>query len=294
MIVECPQCHEVISVVKSGKTVCPKCKSLIYVGDPLNDEENRVIKTPEELEQGRREKQKKREEKEFKQFSRDFFNSIRNISGVGTPWDNIAFIGFSEAFYRTTKELICTPTDFFKKMVSVPMASIFPLYGVIVAFAASAFQFFWNLNIFNRFFPTLESLNDFVAKTSPAVPFLQDQSNVKMLYEAMHPEFSSVVAQLFLTPLFSILVTSLILSSVSFLTGSRARIVHYYRMGSFVMVTGLCNILPVLGPFISLVWRFVLIYKGVKVTNNFTNLKARVFTLLFAVFNILFLSFGIV
>ena len=294
MIAECPHCHEVISVEKNGKTVCPKCNSLIYVGDPLKDEENRVIKTPEELEQGEREKQKKREEKEFGQLSKDLLNNIRNIAGVGTPWDNIAFLGFNEAFYRTTKELICSPADFFKKMVAMPMASIFPLYGAIVALAAAAFQIFWNLNIFNRFFPDLESFTEFVSKTAATIPFLQDPSNVKMLYEAMHPEFSSVLAQLFLTPVFSILITSLILSSVSFLTGSRARIVHYYRMGSFVMVTGLCNIIPVLGPCISLLWRFVLIYKGVKITNNFSNSKAGVFTFLFAFFNILFLSFGIV
>ncbi|MBO4440982.1 YIP1 family protein [bacterium] len=294
MIIECPHCHEVISVVKPGKTVCPKCKSLIYVGDPLNDEENRVVKTQEELEQGKRENQKRKEEKEFEQFSKELISSIKGIAGLGTPWDNIAFLGFNEAFYRTTKELVCTPTDFFRKMVSAPMASIFPLYGAIVAFASTAFQIFWNLNIFNRLFPNKETFNEFVAKTSAAIPFLQDQSNVKMLYDAMHPEFSAVIAQLFLTPLFSILITSLILSSVSFLTGSRARIVHYYRMGSFVMVTGLCNIIPVLGPLASLVWRFVLIYKGVKITNNFSDMKAKVFTFLFAVFNILFLSFGIV
>ncbi|HPA56828.1 MAG TPA: hypothetical protein PLT70_05305, partial [bacterium] len=49
MITECPSCKKVISVNVPGTVMCPKCNSLVFIGDPLKDEENRVIKTAREL-----------------------------------------------------------------------------------------------------------------------------------------------------------------------------------------------------------------------------------------------------
>ena len=50
MLTNCPKCKKVISVEKSGNTFCPKCGTYIFVGDPIKDEENKVLfNTEEEL-----------------------------------------------------------------------------------------------------------------------------------------------------------------------------------------------------------------------------------------------------
>ena len=43
MITECPNCHKTISADNFGIMTCPKCGALVFIGNPLKNEENSVI-----------------------------------------------------------------------------------------------------------------------------------------------------------------------------------------------------------------------------------------------------------
>ena len=54
MIAECPNCHQTISVEKYGILKCPKCGSLVFIGDPLKNEENIIVEQSSEEEREER------------------------------------------------------------------------------------------------------------------------------------------------------------------------------------------------------------------------------------------------
>ena len=79
MIAECPNCKKVISVNVPGALMCPKCNSLVFIGDPLKDEENRVIKTARELKLEKTEEEAKKKVEE----ENGFFNPFGEMKKIG-------------------------------------------------------------------------------------------------------------------------------------------------------------------------------------------------------------------
>ena len=290
MITECPNCNKAISVANSGMVRCPKCGALVFIGDPLKDEKNSVVDSaPEE----RKESNKEAEINENIKKIQSVLKKITIVTDSGTPWDRVSQLGFAEAFFLTTKELILTPEAFFYKMKVCKKPSFLPFYGVIAAFAASLFQIFWALKFFQTAFPDFASFKAAVSSSGGSLlPLLKDEAALKAVFDIMNPDAAMLVTQLLISPFMAIVFTAFILHTGSTLLGANTRLVHFYRMSSFIMATGLLNIIPVLGNITSFVWRAVLVYKGGRILNGFNERKARIFLVFYILMQILFIGLG--
>ena len=294
MITECPNCHKTISVAKSGMTVCPKCGALVFIGDPMKDEENSVVdRNPKNKEQ-ETDAQNDKINENIKKIT-VVLKKIKVLASPGTPWDLISEIGFADAFFLTTKEVLFQPVQFFQKMKSCAKPSFLPLYGIIAALAASLFQTFWALKFFQTSFPDFASFKAAASSFgTDALPLLSDEKALQAIFDMMNPEPSMLLFQILLSPFMSIVFTAFILHTGSTLLGSKTRLLHFYRMSSFIMATGLFNIIPLLGNFISFCWRAVLVYKGGKVVNDFSERQARIFVVFYIFMQILFIGLGMI
>lgn len=291
MFAECPNCHKTISVAKSGMITCPKCGALVFIGDPLKNEENRVIDGNHENNGSDPAAKNEENLKKIK----IVLKKIQILASSGTPWDSVSEIGFADAFFLTTKEVLFQPEQFFHKMKSCRKPSFLPLYGIIAALAASLFQIFWALKFFQASFPDFASFKAAVSSFgTEALPMLNDENALKAIFGMMNPEPSMLFFQIVLSPFMAIVFTAFILHTGSTLLGSNTRLVHFYRMSSFIMATGLFNIVPVVGNLVSFVWRAVLVYKGGKVLNGFTERKARIYLVFYLFMQILFIGLGMI
>ncbi len=289
MITECPSCKKVISTANYGSQVCPKCSSLIFVGNPVKDEENKVIKSASEMKAERDKIIKEAESKTEKKpgGGTGFFK--------GTPWDSWRKIGFSDAFIKTTVEISRRPTKFFHSMKYAAKPGMIPIYGIVAAFLAVLFQTFWMLKFFKSLFPDFVTFKEAVSKLQGiGAQLLADEAKLRMIFDSMNPDSSVLFAQLVITPLMSIVITAFILHLGSVILGSKTRLSQFYRMSGFIMVTGLLSIVPVLGNIVGFVWRTVLVYKGGKVLNRFDSRKATLYTTFYIFMQIIFSSAGII
>ena len=310
MITECPSCKKTISVVKTGVSVCPKCGAVVHIGDPLKDEESRVVKTPAQLKSEAAGVKSSEKDEDLKEKS-GFFEKLqemahneevhekkqpRKYTGLfkGTPWDNWRTIGFGEAFYRTTVEIFKRPSGFFKDMKYAVRPGLIPIYGLIAAFLTTLFQTYWILRIFQSLYPDFQTFSkamEGLAATGFAV--LGNEERLKLVFNAMYPDAPALFFQLLISPFMSIVITAFILHLGSVLLGAKTRLNHFYRMSGFIMITGVFSIVPVLGNLAGFVWRSVFVFKGSKVLNNFTNAKAYGVTAFYVVMQIIFSAMGI-
>lgn len=291
MIAECPNCHKTISVAKFGMTTCPKCGALVFIGDPLKNERDSVV----ERNSGDKKSETALSNDENIKKIKVVLKNIKLLTDFGTPWDSISKIGFADAFFLTTKEVLLRPEQFFSRMKNCLKPSYLPFYGIITAFAASLFQVFWALKFFQTSFPDFAAFKAAVSSFgSDILPLLKDDAALKAVFDMMNPDPTMLAVQLLVSPFVSIVFTAFILHTGSTLLGARTRLIHFYRMSSFIMATGIFNIVPLFGNIVSFLWRTVLVYKGGKVLNGFSERQARVFVIFYLFMQILFIGLGII
>jgi len=289
MITECPSCKKVISTANYGNQACPKCSSLISIGNPVKDEENKVLKSADQM--------KKELEQNRSELKQEIKKKVNKNTGFfkGTPWDNWRKTGFSEAFIKTTVEITRRPTKFFHNMKYAAKPGMIPIYGLVAAFLGVLFQTFWMLKFFKSLFPDFATFKEAVAKLEGlGAALLSDESKMRVIFDSMNPETSVLIAQLVITPLMSIVITAFILHLGSVVLGSKTRLQQYYRMSAFIMVTGLLSVVPLFGNIAGFIWRVILVYKGAKVLNRFDNRKSMLFTSFYILLQVLFSSAGII
>ncbi len=270
MLTSCPHCHQPITVPGPGPCACPKCRALIFVGEPLRDEENRILRTPEE-------KPEKPQTEPVEEFDEeDGFDDVGPAEGahargeipsperrsqsaardplwiIGVPWDHAENIGFTEAFYETTRKIFLSPRHFFTAMVFSAKASRFiPLYGVIVGTVGAAFNLFWILWLVRHHRPLLERY---------VPPALLDYFG--------QMQTGDILAQVFLSPIAGIVIAAFLLFAFSLLLGARTDLYHFYRLSGFTAAIDLFYAVPLLGWVIAFVWRSVLLVIGVHTITN--------------------------
>lgn len=296
MITECPSCKKIISVNVTGTNVCPKCESVVFIGDPLKDEVNKVIKTAKELKVEKTATQSKSRVHNENTLSDPVSVKKTQNTGffLGTPWDRWREIGFSEAFIKTTKEIATNPKKFFVGMKHAINPGLMPIYGIILAFLTVLFQTFWVLKIFQFYFPDFASFKAaFATMGSIGLSILSDESKLRLIYDQMYPDGGSLVSHLILTPITTIVFTAFILHLGSVILGSKTRLTHFYRMSSFIMVTGLLSIFPLIGNFAGFIWRVFLVHKGGVVLNDFKGRKAYLFTGFYVIMQLFFSTLGV-
>jgi len=298
MITECPSCKKVISVNVPGTVMCPKCSSLVFIGDPLKDEENRVVKSARELKLEKLKEESGKKNTAPDQFINPFGDFRKKVGKgffKGTPWDRWHEIGFVEAFLKTTKEIASNPEKFFRDMKHAANPGLMPIYGIILAFVTVLLQTFWVLKFFQSYFPDFAAFKETIALMGTAgASIFTDETRLKLVYDQMHPDGGSLFSHLILTPFMSIVITAFILHLGSVLLGSKTRLTHFYRMSSFIMITGVFSIFPVIGNIAGFFWRVTLVHKGGKVLNNFKGRKAYFFTGFYVLMQLFFSTVGVI
>lgn len=267
MLTKCPSCEKTISVRKNGEQLCPKCKSLIYIGDPMKNEKNRKIKVKVSFNENEENPvselssdDENKNESEDKQ-SEELFSHIKKIqkkiakdrSKGGVPWDNISDIGFVDALFETARELVLRPVSFFRNMINIKGYRFIPLFGVIFAVMGSLFRMFWSLYILKNYMQYIE----------PMLP-------AGIIEKISMPETGDVVVQIMFTPVVMIMLSSFILFGLTMLFGSKTKIHHYYRLMGFISFIDILYIIPFAGNIAVFIWQSVLIVKGVSVINKFS------------------------
>ncbi len=295
MLTNCPKCKKVISVEKTGNTFCPKCGTYIFVGDPIKDEENKVLFNPEEelkkeieafeTEKLKKPKKKDEEEKNKKEtididYIKETYLKNSEIDekdySVGVPWDNLTKIGFTNAVFDTIKEMIFTPTKFFENMILIPVKKFIPLIGILFSIAGSIFYYYWIIWGFNKYYSVLE-------QSLPA----------EKLAKIHLPQGGELVFTVLVSPIVQIIFVAIMLHIISLFMGFKTRQEHFYRLVGFVSILDFLYIIPGFGIIIVWIWKSILLIKGLKVINEIPTLKAISIYSMFFMFLIMFsLFFG--
>ena len=262
MLTICPRCEKPLSVPKPGPQVCHKCGALIFIGDPMRDEENRILKekvvTPKPPEPDSEEDEEVRKDDGVEPAEgaapRGGVPSAERLAQSaprwtpGVAWDRMGEIGFVEATYETTRDLLTAPRRFFTEMQMGPEPRFIPLYGVIVGIAGAAFNLFWVLWMVHNHRPLLEQY---------VPPALLDY------FATM--QTGDIIAQVLLSPIAGIVIAAFLLFAFSLLFGAKTQLHLFYRLAGFTAALDLFYAVPVIGWAVAFIWRSVLLVTGVRV-----------------------------
>ncbi|HOW50771.1 MAG TPA: YIP1 family protein [bacterium] len=291
MITTCPKCQTLLSVPMPGRHACKKCGSIIEIGNPLRDEENRVIeahvappppKPPAEDEEGDEwesdevepaEGATARDEKPDPIRQAQTSDRAATVKGtLGVAWDRVGELGFIEAIFGTTRDLVTAPEKFFTEMKAVPAGKFIPFYGILIGIAGAAFNLFWMLWIVHNHRPLVEAY----------IPPMLLESFMKM-------GTADIMAQILLSPIVNIVVASFMLFGFSVLFGADTKLQHFYRLAGFTAAFDIFYAIPVVGWLIAFIWRSVLIVKGIRVVTDLPGRRAALVFLLYLVLSIVLL-----
>jgi len=267
--------------------MCRKCRAVIFVGDPMRDEESRVLQeevnllpgineTDEEEARDDGDAEPDEEIKENNEAAQET-SFVSKGPGLyfpfGVPWDFIKEIGFVEAMYETTRDLLLSPRLFFLRMRMHLKSGFIPLYGVLVGIVGAAFNLFWVLWLVRNHRPILERY---------VPPQLLDY------FAAM--QTGDILAQVFLSPIVGIIIAAFILFAFSLLFGARAELRHFYRLTGFTAALDLFYAIPFVGWAVAFLWRSVLLIIGMHIITELPMRKVIVIFFLYLFVSLIMLA----
>jgi len=271
MITECPSCKKTISVNTTGLQACPKCRASIIIGNPLKDEENKVVAAAMPVQKTAKKEEKASSEKSVK--------PKKKVVKSGIPWDMLSTLGFVEATIATSKLLLSSPTKFFRALKQGRDNKFIPLYGVMMAIVGTLFKFFWILRYFNQYFPSytvfLTELQKYPELYNGVLQATNNGKGLEKVYDVIHaPSSVDLLFAILLAPLAGIVINALALFLASTILGSRTKLNYFYRVVGFSQITNLFNIIPFAGMIVAFFWQLILFFKSLTVVRGFSKNKA--------------------
>lgn len=289
MITTCPRCDSLLSVPMPGRHQCKHCGALIKVGDPLKDEKDTLLEEEQRQDAAaataapdgvttrrwREGEGESEEDRDGEEALDEMIAPPRPLSGVA--WDRMTELGFVDALYQTTRDIVTAPGRFFTDMKDAAGPRFIPLYGILFSIGGAALNLFWVLWIIRYHRPIVE----------PFVP-------AHFLDLMIGMGTADIVAQVFLSPVVNIIVAAFILFGFSILFGARAHLHHFYRLVGFTAVVDILYGIPVIGWIVAFLWRMALLVKGVRILTDLSPARAAmVFVLYLALSLILLIPTGL-
>jgi hypothetical protein len=193
-----------------------------------------------------------------------------------TPWEEMASLGIITAFFRTIKEVLFAPTEFFKKMpVSSGLAP--PLfYGVILTFVAQLIAILLQFTLFNPMgsFPEMEGM--------------EGMGEGFQLFQTTSIIISAILMPIMITIV--LFIASAVFHICLLIVGAGKRgFEATFRVLAYAGSTQVFAILPVVGGIIIFFYNIVLCTIGFREAHRTTTGRALIAVLLpIIVFGILF------
>ncbi len=176
-----------------------------------------------------------------------------------TPWEDRESLGFMNGLFRTLKEALFHPTDFFRKM---PIAGglVDPLmYAMIIGMAGLMFFYFWDILLH-------APLQRFM---SPELRAASERS----LFSTLGASFAAVLTP-FLLILWLFVVSGMLHLFLLIVGGAKAGFEATFRVVSYGLSPFVFLIVPMCGMPITWLWSMTLAIIGLKEAHEISGGKA--------------------
>lgn len=176
-----------------------------------------------------------------------------------TPWEDRASAGFFSGFFKTLKEVLFNPSEFFKNMPVTGGLTDPLLYALITGMLSLMAFYFWKILL-------LDTMQSFMP------PGMKGVAGQYMF----HGVGATILA--FIMPL--LIVVGLFISSgllhlfLMMVKGARAGFEATFRVVAYGYSANLCMLIPFCGGLIAGIWTIVLTIIGLKEAHETTGGKA--------------------
>ena len=165
-----------------------------------------------------------------------------------TPWEDMSNLGFFIAFFRTIKEVLFSPSLFFRKM-PVDMGILNPLFfGVIIGFVGGLFTLWWQY----AFSGLIGAINLFFTSS--------------ILFYAFFLPFLIALGLFVASGIFHILLM--------LVGGNKRGFEATFRVVAYSNSTQVFSVLPVLGGLIAIIYNLILWTIGFRESHQISTAKA--------------------
>ncbi|OGW37420.1 MAG: hypothetical protein A2X58_05285 [Nitrospirae bacterium GWC2_56_14] len=191
-----------------------------------------------------------------------------------TPWEDREQQGFFGGLFKTLKQVLFSPSDFFKKMPVTGGLTDPLLYGLILGMIGAMFSYFWQITLHG-------AMQNFM---TPEMLAATEYSPFQGASLAVLAVFTPFLIILWLFILAGMLHVFLLM-----VQGAKAGFEATFRVVAYSESPYLFLVLPFCGGFLAWIWSLVIILIGLQHAHETTGGKAA-----FAVFLPLFICCGLV
>ncbi|MGE5174144.1 MAG: YIP1 family protein [Betaproteobacteria bacterium] len=178
-----------------------------------------------------------------------------------TPWEDRRTVGFMAGLFRTLKETLFRPSDFFKKMTVAGGLTDPLLYAMIIGMAGLMVFYFWDILLH-------DPMQNFMT------PELRAASE-RGMFRTLGASFAAVLTP-FLVILWLFVVSGMLHLFLLLVHGAKAGFEATFRVVSYSMSPFLFLIIPVCGVPITSLWIITLAIIGLKEAHETSGGKATV------------------